>query len=107
MNRGAVLLRRTERTQREIAVRLRTRGVSVSVQAVGFWRLGLKRPAPARRRVLAIEFGIPIAAWEWPATYEPPAPPPWRTAWRDARRELRHVLRLRVAISTLARAATA
>jgi len=107
MNRGAVLLRRTGRTQRQIAERLHKRGVGVSVQAVGYWRLGDKRPNNAHRRILAIEFGIPVAAWEWAAAYEPPPPPPWRADWRDARRELRLVLRLRVALIAIAIAATA
>ena len=97
-NRGAVLLLRTGRTQREIATRLAARGQPVTHQAVWAWRLGEKKPSRARRRALALEFGIPVAAWDQPPGFVPPA---WRTDWRSSRRELRLSLRLRLALATV------
>ena len=100
-NRGAILLFKTGRTQREIAARLVARGERVTQQTVSYWMLGEKKPRRRRRRALAIEFGIPPSAWDWPASYVPPPPPPWRAEWRQARRELRSALRLRLALATL------
>lgn len=102
MNRGAVLLRRTGLTQREIVARLARRGQVVCEQTVGFWRIGRMKPLPSRRRALALELGIPPAAWDWAPTYTPPPPEPWRDAWPVARLELRSALRVRLALTLLA-----
>lgn len=72
---GAVLLARTSLTERDIAARVG----GVERAAVGHWKTGRKRPGPKNRETLRALFGIPVEAWDRPATGPwdpPPSQPP-------------------------------
>ena len=70
---GAYQLKRLTKPRKQIAELCK-----VSSPAVSQWVGGDTKPGPAAREALALEFGIPVAAWDQPAEAPPMAalPPP-------------------------------
>ncbi len=64
-NRGAVLLTRTAQAQEAIG-----QAIGVSRVAVSHWQNGTTKPAPAARKKMRKEYGIPEDAWDEDANAE-------------------------------------